>query len=624
MARKRLLDSIDSPSDVKKLSADQLDRLCAEIREELIETISKNGGHLASNLGTVELTLALHRVFDSPQDKIVWDVGHQCYTHKLITGRRDSFHTIRKKDGLSGFPKPYESEHDAFVAGHSSTSVSVALGMAQAMRCQGDKHTAVAVIGDGSMTGGMVYEALNNAGRSMCNLVVVLNDNNMSISKNVGALSKYLTDLRTKPAYFRLKDFVERVLLKIPLVGKRLCETIWRSKRTLKYMLYKNTMFEDFGFVYLGPVDGHDIQKLTDVLERAKQMHCPVFVHVNTVKGKGYSYAEENPGAYHGVSQFDAKVGTTEDVEANFSSVFGRTLSKLADKNDRICAITAAMKYGTGLQYFSTHHKNRLYDVGIAEEHAVAFAAGLAKAGMIPVFAVYSTFLQRGYDQIVHDVALSGQKIILAVDRAGIVGDDGETHQGVFDVSFLSAVPGLTIYSPSNYAELRICLHEAVSNGNIHGCAVRYPRGKQHGEAGSITAVKGHLLCTTGDTLADILLVSYGRLIYECREAAQLLREKGIRVDFLKLVQIKPIENSVLDEMIAYRKIYFVEEGMQSGGIAEHILAGLEERGFTGKYHIRAIQDFVPHQSVTEALVSLGMDAQGLCAWIEETERFLS
>lgn len=621
MATNRLLDSIDNPSDIKKLSVEQLDRLCAEIREELINTISKNGGHLASNLGTVELTLALHRVFDSPQDKIVWDVGHQCYTHKLITGRRDSFCTIRKKDGISGFPKPYESEHDAFVAGHSSTSISVALGMAEAMRCQGDKHTAVAVIGDGSMTGGMVYEALNNAGRSMCNLVVVLNDNNMSISKNVGALSKYLTDLRTKPAYFRLKDFVEKALLKVPLVGKKLCETVWRSKRMLKYMLYKNTMFEDFGFVYLGPVDGHDIQKLTDVLERAKQMHCPVFVHVNTIKGKGYAYAEENPSAYHGVSQFDVKVGTTETVEANFSSVFGKTLSELADKNDKICAITAAMKYGTGLQYFSAHHKNRLYDVGIAEEHAVSYAAGLAKAGMLPVFAVYSTFLQRGYDQIIHDIAISGQKVILAIDRAGIVGDDGETHQGVFDVSFLNAVPGITIYSPSNYAELRICLNEAVHNEQVAGCAIRYPRGKQHSEAESIAAVKGHLLCTTENTLSKILLISYGRLVYECKEAVTLLREKGIQADFLKLVQIKPLEESVFDEAMAYEKIFFVEEGMQSGGIAEHLLSELEERGFSGEYHIRAIHDFVPHQSVSEALDSLGMNAQQLSTWVEETEK---
>ncbi len=621
MARKRLLDTINSPSDVKKLTLEQLDKLCAEIREELISTISKNGGHLASNLGTVELTLALHRVFDSPQDKIVWDVGHQCYTHKLVTGRRDAFCTIRKKDGLSGFPKPYESEHDAFIAGHSSTSISVALGMAQAMRCQGDNHTAVAVIGDGSMTGGMVYEALNNAGRSMCNLIVVLNDNNMSISKNVGALSKYLNDLRTKPAYFRFKDFVERILLKIPLVGKNLCETIYRSKRMLKYMLYKNTMFEDFGFVYLGPVDGHDIQKLTDVLERAKQMHCPVFVHVNTIKGKGYSYAEENPGAYHGVSHFDIKVGATENSEANFSSVFGKTLSEMADKNDRICAITAAMKYGTGLQYFSTHHKNRLYDVGIAEEHAVAYAAGLAKAGMIPVFAVYSTFLQRGYDQIVHDIALSGEKVILAIDRAGIVGDDGETHQGVFDVSFLSAVPGITVFSPSNYAELRICLKEAVENKTIKGCAVRYPRGKQHYEAGSIAAVKGHLLCTTGKTVSKILLVSYGRLVYECRDTVQLLKEKGIHADYLKLVQIKPIEESSYDEMMAYQKIFFVEEGMEAGGIAEQVLTGLEERGFSGKYYIRAIRDFVVHQSVTQALSALGMDADGLCSWIEGTEK---
>lgn len=620
MARNRLLDGINGPADVKKLSAGQLDQLCAEIREELIDTISKNGGHLASNLGVVELTLALHRVFDSPQDKIVWDVGHQCYTHKLITGRRDSFCTIRKKDGLSGFPKPYESEHDAFIAGHSSTSISVALGMAQAMRSQGDKHTAVAVIGDGSMTGGMVYEALNNAGRSMSNLIVVLNDNNMSISKNVGALSKYLTDLRTKPAYFRFKDFVERVLLKIPFVGKNLCEALWRSKRMLKYMLYKNTIFEDFGFVYLGPVDGHDVQKLTDVLKRARQMHCPVFVHVNTVKGKGYSYAEENPGAYHGVSQFDIQKGTTEDVEANFSSVFGKTLSDLADKNDKICAITAAMKYGTGLQYFSAHHKNRLYDVGIAEEHAVAYAAGLAQAGMLPVFAVYSTFLQRGYDQIVHDIGISGQKVILAVDRAGIVGDDGETHQGVFDVSFLNAVPGITVFSPSNYAELRICLNHVVSEDSIKGCAVRYPRGKQHKDANSIAAVSGHLLCTTGGSLAEILIVSYGRLIYECREAVELLKEQGIHVDLLKLVQIKPIESAVFDEMMAYRKVFFIEEGMQAGGIAEHMLATLYEKGFTGKCRIRAIQEFVPHQSVPEALFSLGLDAASIVSFVTESE----
>lgn len=438
-----ILDHIASPQDLKQLTVPQMEDLAEEIRHRLIETISQNGGHLASNLGTVELTLALHHVFSCPEDQIIWDVGHQSYTHKLLTGRQAQFSTIRKPNGISGYPRHQESMYDAFVAGHSSTSISAAEGIARAQALLGKDGWVIAVVGDGAFTGGMIYEALNNV-RPGDRLMIVLNDNGMSISKNVGALAGYIAQIRTKPGYFRAKDRIGAMLEHIPLVGLPVKNLMIQLKTGLRQQLYHSNLFEYFGLNYLGPVDGHNLRQLIDVFSRARETEGPVFVHVRTVKGKGYPFAEQSPQSFHGVSGFDIATGNPEVAQyGSFSTVFGEELTRLARTDPSICAITAAMESGTGLQYFSREFKSkgRFFDVGIAEPHAVTFAAGLAAAGMRPVFAVYSTFLQRAVDQIIHDCAIERQHVVLAIDRAGIVGDDGETHQGLFDVPLLTPVP---------------------------------------------------------------------------------------------------------------------------------------------------------------------------------------
>ncbi len=465
------------PQDLKTLSIPQCEALTEEIRSILIDTVSKNGGHLASNLGTVELTLAIHRVFNSPKDKLIWDVGHQAYTHKLLTGRLKLFSSLRQENGISGFPKPSESKHDAFISGHSSNSISAACGIARGMKLQGKDDYAVAIIGDGAFTGGLAYEGLNNAGKSEDNIIIILNHNDMSISKNVGAFAKYLTSIRAKPGYLDTKNAVESVLDKTPVVGKPLKQVIKASKSVLKGVLYHSTMFEDFGFVYLGPVDGHDIAEIEKTLKMAKRLKRPVFVHVNTIKGKGFEPAEKNPGAFHGISKFEMQTGNPEIIsDDSYSAVFGKELTRLAGYDNRICGITAAMKYGTGLQYFSAEHKERFFDVGIAEQHAITFASGLARTGLIPVVAVYSSFLQRAYDQVLHDTAIDDTHIVIGIDRAGLVGEDGETHQGLFDVAFLTTIPNVTLFSPSCYEEVQLCLPEALFS--IKGIVgIRYPKG---------------------------------------------------------------------------------------------------------------------------------------------------
>ena len=440
-----ILSTIKSSHDVKRIADGAIDALCAEIREKLIEVVSVNGGHLSPNLGVVELTVAMHRVFDFPKDSVVWDVGHQSYTHKLLTGRFESFDTLRTKDGISGFPKKEESPYDDFNTGHSSTSISAAFGIANAKAMKGDNSHTVAVIGDGSLTGGLAFEAMNNAGRFNRNFIVVLNDNKMSISKNVGAIPRYLTTVRIQPWYIRVKKFTERALSKIPLLGRLIKAFLRRSKSKIKNIVYKNTLFDCFGFTYLGPIDGHNVEELENALETAKKITSPTLIHVVTKKGKGYRPAEDNPGEFHGIGQFDIDSGEPMSSHKGFSAEFGRTLCELAGKDDKICAITAAMSGGTGLNEFARTHKNRFFDVGIAEEHAVTFGCGLASKGFRPVFAVYSTFLQRAYDQLIHDAALGQNHLVLAIDRAGIVGSDGETHQGVFDVSMLNTIPNSTI-----------------------------------------------------------------------------------------------------------------------------------------------------------------------------------
>lgn len=588
------------PQELASLSIPQCERLCREIRGKIIKTVMKNGGHLSSNLGTVELTVAIHRVFHSPADKIVWDVGHQSYTHKLLTGRYDDFSTLRKEGGLSGFCRPQESEHDAFISGHSSTAISAAFGLAEAMRLDGDSHHAVAVIGDGAFTGGLAYEGMNNAGKSRDNIIVILNHNDMSISKNVGAFARYLTSIRGNDAYIDTKKRVENILTGTPVVGEPLKKLIKTSKSALKSVLYHSTMFEDMGFVYLGPIDGHNISELEDTLRAAKKLRCPVFVHVNTVKGKGFPPAEINPGAFHAIpsSGYD-RANPENNVTDSFSEVFGRKLSRLADSDESICAITAAMKYGTGLQHFAAEHGSRFFDVGIAEQHAVTFAAGLAKSGKIPVFAVYSSFLQRSYDQLIHDAAIDKSHIVLGIDRAGFVGDDGETHQGLFDIPMLMTIPNTAIYSPSTYAELEMCLESALYREEGIA-AVRYPKGGETVTIGEADT-DAYLLNKNGGSR---LAIAYGRIVHGLYSAAD-----G-SFDILKLVKLYPIDQEVKEICMGYDEIYLFEES--AGGLGERLLAELYDAGYRGKFSVTAVSGFVPQASAERCMEKYGLDEAGM------------
>lgn len=606
-----LLSRINSPDDLKQLTIDELNRLCGEIRKELIETVSVNGGHLASNLGVVELTVALHSVFNLPEDQIVWDVGHQCYTHKMLTGRREQLSTIRTEGGLSGFPKRTESEYDPFNSGHSSTSISAAFGLAMAKGLQNDPGHVIAVIGDGALSGGLAYEGLNNAGRYKKNLIVILNDNKMSISRNVGSMARYLATIRAKPGYLRVKGNVENVLMHTPLIGMPLRDALLKSKSVIRNLVYNSTLFEDMGFVYYGPFDGHDLEKLTSVLKVAKQMSRPVFIHVVTTKGKGYPFAERDPGAFHGISGFDIETGEQNCSGECFSDVFGQKLSWLASEDNRVCAITAAMKTGTGLAEFSHQFKDRFFDVGIAESHAVTFAAGLAANGMLPVFAVYSTFLQRSYDQIIHDAAMQNLKVTLAIDRAGIVGEDGETHQGLFDIAFLNSIPNVTVFSPSYYSELMDAMNKALYE--CEGvCAIRYPRGSEWYKPADFKC-SGKAYDLYGNKDAPFLLITFGRLFsYACAAQKQLLKQ-GIDVCILKLNRIKPIDASAVADAMQYKKLFFFEEGMQSGGVGEHFGYQLQKRGFDGSYAITAVDDaYVQQADVKSALKRLNLDDEGM------------
>lgn len=617
-----LLSSIRSPADVKRLSPEQLQTLADEVRRTLIETVAKNGGHLASNLGAVELTIALHRVFDSPQDQIVFDVGHQCYTHKLLTGRFERFATLRRQGGLSGFCRPDESEHDVFYSGHSGTSVSAGLGLATAKKLQGDAHYVVSVIGDGSFTGGLVYEALNNGGRSGTKHILVLNDNNMSISENVGSLAKYLAVIRSTPQYYTFKASTERTLSKIPSVGKPLVRKLYDLKTAVKNRLYaESTFFEDLGYRYMGPIDGHNIPLLCDALEAAKRVNGPVLLHVQTVKGKGCPFAEANPRAFHGVSGFNAQTGEVYPAGESFSDRFGLLMREQANKQTNLCAITAAMGFSTGLEPFKDANPDRFFDVGIAEEHAVTFAAGLAKDGMLPVFAVYSTFLQRCYDELVHDVALQKTKVIFAIDRAGFVGEDGETHQGLMDVPFLCSIPNFKLYSPCCFRSLQADLNQAI-NADRSPVAVRYPRG---GEPKSARKLRFEQIefARCGDETAETLLVTYGRLSAEAADACDALRQAGIPVQVLALNQIRPLPEEALALMQQAKHVFFFEEGLRSGGVGEQTALRLLEAGFGGSYHLTAVPDvFVAQATVAEQLRRFGLDAESMAALVKrETEK---
>lgn len=610
-----LLDRLKLPQDLKKLSFRQLEALCAEIRSVLIHTVSKTGGHLSSNLGVVELTVALHKTFDAPKDQIVWDVGHQSYTHKILTGRKNKMNTLRQKGGLSGFPKPAESIYDAFIAGHSSTSISVAAGLARAKSLKAEPGFTIAVIGDGAFTGGMAYEALNNAGHYKDRIIIVLNDNEMSISKNVGAFARYLAQIRSKPEYYSTRDKIRKWISAVPLVGKPMAKLVSDSKSYLKEMLYHSNLFEDFGFEYVGPVDGHDLESLCDAFERAKASDGPVLVHVDTIKGKGYSFAEKQPDAYHGVPQFNAKLGSCENRPQDFSAVFGSWIAEAAEKDAKICAITAAMKDGTGLEEFAARYPERFYDVGIAESHAVTFSAGLAHGGLHPVFAVYSTFLQRAYDQVMQDMAIANEHVLLAVDRAGIVGEDGETHQGIFDISFLSSIPGITILSPATYPELRACLDRAMYRC-IGPVAVRYPKGREKAFPAGLHGNEKFQLSKD----VDILLISYGRLAVSCCQAAELLRQKGVDVGVLKLTQLLPYCEELLPMFLKKKSIFFVEEAIEQGSISQMTGNLLLQNGYQGQFFVRAVPNrFLAQASVDEIFEELGWTPQMLADWVEES-----
>ena len=615
MGEYKLLSKIKSPADVKKLDEKDIGRLCTEIREKLVETVSVNGGHLSPNLG-VELTVAMHRTFNFPKDSVVWDVGHQSYTHKLLTGRYEQFETLRKKDGISGFPKRSESRYDDFNTGHSSTSISAAFGIANAKDLSGDHSHTIAVIGDGSFTGGLAFEAMNNAGRYNKNFIVILNDNKMSISKNVGAFPRYLTTVRIQPWYIRVKKVTERVLSKIPFFGKPIKKFLQRGKSKIKNAIYKNTLFDCFGFTYLGPINGHDVPELEHALEVAKKVNSPVIVHVVTKKGKGYQPAEENPGEFHGIGKFDIESGEPISSHKGFSATFGSELCRLAKDDKKICAITAAMTTGTGLAEFSQKYKERFFDVGIAEEHAVTFGCGLASKGMRPVFAVYSTFLQRSYDQLIHDAAIGELHLVLAVDRAGIVGDDGETHQGVFDVSMLNTIPNTVIFSPSYFEGMKKALSQAIYV--CKGLAViRYPRGGElyRPQDFGPESIDFNIY---GNTECDKLIITYGRLFsYACKAKEQLGKE-GIEVCILKLCRIKPIDSEAVETASNFKYVWFFEEGIKNGGIARNFSDLLAYTGFNGTYHIKAIDDkFVKQMTVNQALNMLKLDSEGMCGVIK-------
>jgi len=612
-----ILETIRFPADIKALEPEQLSQLCRELREFLVENVSQTGGHLASNLGAVELTVAIQRVFDTAEDRLVFDVGHQCYVHKALTGRKELFSTLRQFGGLSGFPKPYESEHDAFIAGHASNSVSVALGMARARTLQKQNHHVLALIGDGALTGGLAYEGLNDAGASGEPLIVILNDNGMSIDLNVGGMSDHLGRLRSKQVYYHFKKWYRG------LFGKRPHENpLYRFNHRLKSSLKKvlwpsSTLFEDMGFTYLGPIDGHDLPRLCDMLQWAKEQGGPVVVHVHTVKGKGYSFAEENPGKFHGIGAFDPKTGVLKATEnESFSSVFGQALMECAAEDSRVCAITAAMADGTGLTGFARTYPERFFDVAIAEGHGVSMAAGLAAQGMVPVFAVYSTFLQRGYDQLIHDVALQKLHVVLAVDRAGLVGADGETHHGCFDALFLSEIPGFTVLCPSSFAELRSMLHQAIFE--IEGpVAIRYPRG---GEGGFVQDASGREIVRLREG-ADVTLLGYGVAVNHLLDAAEMLAAEGIEAAVLKLNQIAPLTIEMIEnDLKDCHTLVMAEDVLGTGCVGQRIAAILSEYRMAPEQLIlkNLESSFAAAGSVAELEHSFGLDAAGIVSAVRE------
>lgn len=620
----QLLSTINSPNDIKQLNTEEMTKLAQEIRNFLVNVISKTGGHLAPNLGVVELTLALHKVFNTPTDKIVWDVGHQAYVHKILTGRRERFDTLRQYGGISGFPKRSESEHDSFGTGHSSTSISAALGMAVARDLQGDDYNVIAVIGDGALTGGMAIEALNNAGVLQKKIMVILNDNEMSISENVGALSDYLGRLRTDPTYSHLKTDVESLIMSIPTIGEHVAKTARRVKDALKYFLAPGMIFEQLGFTYIGPVDGHNLDGLIDILERAKNIDKPIFLHVITKKGKGYLPAEINPNKFHGTGAFEITTGEKIKVEGEhrtYTEVFGDTLVKIAENNSDVVAITAAMRDGTGLAKFSEKYPERFFDVGIAEQHAVTMAAGLAANNMRPVVAIYSTFLQRSYDQVLHDVCMQNLPVVFCIDRAGLVGDDGYTHHGVFDYSYLRMMPGMTIMAPKDENELRHMLYTALKLGKP--VAIRYPRGSglgvdceedlkflPYGKAEQLSKGK------------DICIWAAGSMVSCALSVASKLQKDGLEAGVVNIRYIKPLDEDLLAEHAqSHRVLVVMEENVTAGGVGSEILELMNEKGLLEHTRVLTIgipDLLVPHGDKASLFKDVGLDVNSMVKRIKE------
>lgn len=609
-----MLENINSSKDIKKLNIEQKKQLAEEMRKYILEIVSENGGHLASNLGVVELTIALHSVFDVPKDKIVWDVGHQTYVHKIITGRREELKTLRKLNGLAGFPKSKESDADCFNTGHSSTSISAALGMARARDIKGEDNSVLAVIGDGALTGGMALEALNDTGWSKTKMTVILNDNEMSISKNIGGMSMLLSKLRTKRSYNKSSDAVKKMILKIPKIGDAIVKIVIRVKRSIKQLVIPKMFFEDIGFRYLGPVDGHDIAELERMLKISKRLNEPVLLHVLTKKGKGYSIAEKNPDRFHATGPFDLETGKSKkEKKKDYSKVLGEKLVELAKKNDKIVAITASMKDGTGLTEFAKEFPERFFDIGIAEQHAVGVAAGMAKEGTIPVVPIYASFYQRAYDQVIHDVAMQNLPVVMCVDRAGVVGADGETHQGTLDMSFFRLVPNLTIMAPKNFKELEKMLEFAIDSNKP--VVIRYPRG---GEDEYKMEKQEKLNWGKAEILKegkDVTIIAIGKTVARAMKVAEKIEkeQKGISVEVINTRFLKPIDKETIKHSIAKTKnIITMEDGTIMNGLATAVQEIIQEENLqvVKIKHYAYPDQYIEHGSVEELEEIYGVDEE--------------
>ncbi len=609
-----ILEKINEPKDLKALSIEEKEKLAEEIRQKILNIVSKNGGHLASNLGVVELTIALHTIFNTPTDKIIWDVGHQSYVHKILTGRKDQMDTLRQYKGLAGFPKTCESEYDVFNTGHSSTSISVGIGMARARDLLKENYNVISVIGDGSLTGGMAEEALNDAGTSKTKLIVILNDNEMSISKNVGGIPTFLSKLRTRKFYTKANSRVKRFTLKIPKVGEKIVDLVQRGKKTIKQIFIPNMYFEDIGFTYLGPVDGHNIEKLENILKIAKEVKGPVLVHIITKKGKGYKIAEENPDKFHGISPFNIETGEKlTPSKKDYSKVFGEKLIELAKKDEKIVAVTAAMKDGTGLKEFAKEFPNRFFDVGIAEQHAVGLVAGMAKAGLKPVLPLYSSFLQRGYDQLIHDVALQNIPVTICIDRAGLVGNDGETHHGIFDMSFASAIPNLTIMAPKDFKELEEMLEFGINfNGPV---LIRYPRG---GEGKNKIEKNDKIVLGKSELIKegkDISIIAIGKMVDRAIEVSNILKEQDIDAEIINVRFLKPLDKETIIKSIEKtKKVVTMEDGILNGGLYTNILDLINRSNIENVRIIPIGYDdcFVTHGSVDDLEKEMKTDTKSI------------